>query len=179
MSTERTRYNNLKKGLIKISIDEDEVREFISNSTGYSEFIGVNFETSRRSNAPGGAQNSGSKPVVVVNRESGKYIEISKIDFNNATRGLYPFPIRITEHNFIDSDEKTGSAYPLEDTPPKTTVPISGIEVGAVVNHKAFGKGIVTSADNSRLVVRFGAEEKHLKLPGAFSKDFLSLSESD
>jgi hypothetical protein len=89
MSDEKARYDEAIKGLRKRTVDKHELHTFISNSTECIRFKGVDFQTSRPSEAPGGAQGPGTKPVVVINRELGEYIAISKQDYNDAKNGKF------------------------------------------------------------------------------------------
>ena len=51
----------------------------------------------------------------------------------------------------------------------------SDIEVGTVVWHKAFGKGIVSDIYDDIIEVAFGNVKKKFQFPGAFMQGFLSL----
>jgi len=89
MIDEKTRYDEAISGLRKRIVEIYELHSFISNSNECIKFKGVDFQTSRRSQAPGGTQRPGTNPVVVINRELGEYIAISESDYNDAKNGKF------------------------------------------------------------------------------------------
>lgn len=52
---------------------------------------------------------------------------------------------------------------------------VSGVKVGVIVKHKAFGDGVVKSIDNSLITVEFGGVDKKFQFPGAFDQGFLKI----
>lgn len=60
--------------------------------------------------------------------------------------------------------------------PAKKEVDVSGVKVGTVVRHKAFGEGTVCRMEPAVLWISFNGEEKRFAFPSAFQDGFLATS---
>lgn len=70
------------------------------------------------------------------------------------------------------------SSKPEEKKKPIVEVDVSGVRVGTMVNHKAFGEGKVVAIEDDIIKVafiEFDNKEKRFNFPGAFLDGFLSL----
>ena len=80
---------------------------------------------------------------------------------------------------------KTTTVAPIKPVPkpipspqekPKTKVlDLSGVKVGAIVTHKAFGKGTIISLSGEYVTVDFENVQKSFQFPNAFIQGFLSI----
>ena len=59
--------------------------------------------------------------------------------------------------------------------PEKREVDVSGVKVGTVVNHKAFGEGTICRIESAIVWVTFSGKEKRFAFPSAFQDGFLML----
>lgn len=72
-------------------------------------------------------------------------------------------------HKTPDSSLNVGRIHTTEDE-------LSRIAVDCEVSHDAFRKGVITSIDESYVMVRFADKERRFQWPGAFENGFLSLA---
>lgn len=89
----------------------------------------------------------------------------------------------------ISQSYSTGSTYRPSYVPPKPIAPtvvrkpkyevdLSKVKAGAVVKHKAFGRGQVKGIDGTIIVVSFNGADKKFQFPSAFEDGFLTLDDS-
>ena len=172
MNDERARYNEMISGLKRISVEYEEMLTFVSNSTGYSKFKGVDFETSRKAKSVQGTQGKGTNPVVVTDGD--RYIEISNRDFNDAMNVTGAYRVQVTAPQENDDIEKA-----ILDKVSNSDMNTLGVTEGARVRHKSFGEGVVLSQDDDMVSIDFlNTGIKKLSINTCEKSNLLSLVQS-